>query len=193
MPRIDNMEIFGIDELWIAPLVDNSPGTDTEPPAYGELVRLRGVSSFSPVVTAESYDLEGDNGIVTTLSRASGMEIEVEHGVARLDTLETLMGAELITSADGEQVLVRRSTDNSNHVGVIGIIYSSQTAVVIPVAKAINFEMEYSNLEFGVVSLTLKGLRRPLDNALQIIRQTPDIPVADVGMFTLPADATPAT
>ena len=188
MPIIDDMMQFGIDELYLARIMDNDEGDETTPPTYDAvtgLIRLRGTSSFEAPFTMDSYDLEGDNGIVDTLSKASGSEIKVEFGVLRLEHFTHLFGNEVMT-AGGDQVLIRRTTDSPNFLGIIGVIHSSQTKIILPVCKAINIEMSYSNLEHVVCSLTLKGIRRRSDNALQIIRQTPDLPVAAITDFTLP-------
>ena len=190
MPVIDELLSFGIDELYLAAVTDE--GDETTPPTYDAelgLIRLRGTSSFEANPVSESYELEGDNGIVDSISKTSGLEISVEYGVLELEHYSRLMGSEIVTATDGSVNLIHRTSDRPGLVGLIGYISSSQSFVICPIARASEISIPHSNLEHAVVSLTLTGIRRRSDNAIKIIKQIDAPRTPTIADFDAPTPA----
>lgn len=170
---------FGIDKVFIAKITADDELAAT----YGGLVRLEGVQDLKITETSEEFELSGDNGTVDIISRNSGYEVEVSHGVLTLEELQLLQNGELIEDVDGNRKYVTKASDSGEYFGLIGVVENSNTKVILAKVKAISIEIPYSNLTHSVVNIKAKALKRNFDGVMRVLTQDTISKVAAITDF----------
>lgn len=176
---------FGIDKLYIAKLTQD----DELSYAYDSLLRLEGVQDLKVTEIAEEYTLQGDNGTVDVVTKTTGFEVEIAHGVLTYDELKILKAGEVVETTDATsgdvtgRKYITKSSDKGDFFGLIGVVESSNSKIVLAKVKAISVEIPYSNLTHSVVNIKAKALKRENDNVMRIMEQEGTLTAADITDF----------
>ncbi|WP_027724622.1 major tail protein [Tuberibacillus calidus] len=169
---VKKLKPFGLRELWIAPIIkDDETGTE-----YGELIRCEGVQELKMTPTVETYQLEGDDGIMDTQSQLLGYEIEFTNGVLTFDQLKTLEDGtvEEIYDEDGTTVIGQRYTTKSDSLpkpfGLIGkVVGKTNLKVACFNVTAEPVEVSFQGKEYCLASVKATAIRRESDGKIRTL------------------------
>lgn len=86
----------GIDQLYVAVLTSDTPGSD---------VQMPGIRGFNFTVESDSDELEGDNQVIATVRNPKSLTGSIELGRINLAGLATMVGGTVGTSGSTPNVI----------------------------------------------------------------------------------------
>lgn len=139
---------FGLNDCKIA--VWNS--TDS----YGTAVDVPSIQMMGSVLQIVSAQLEGDDEITATASRAIGGEVRIRFGSVSIAALEVLLGNTSTASGAVQDHLAVDGGDNMPYFGICGKALAEEGAgdlhVFMPKVK-ITSDVELASLEYGAFAI----------------------------------------
>jgi hypothetical protein len=178
---------FGIDKVYIAVLTKDDATGATYDSTIG-LVRLEGVTDLKIKSQSKAYNLDGDNGTVDVRSITSGFDVECDYGILTLDQLHMLKAGTIVEKTDGtgnviSRKYVTKGSDQAQYFGLIGVVESSNTKIILTKVKATDVEIPNSNLSYAIVKLTASAVKRDFDGVMHMIQEDATLTPASLADF----------
>lgn len=152
---------------------------------YGDAVDVPAAQMMNTTLQASSAQLEGDDSILATASRATGAQVRVRFGSISLAALEVILGQQSVPSGGMEQrTLTVKGGDAMPYFGICGKALAEEgegdTHVFIPKCK-VTGDVTLAQLEYGrfaIPEMTVQAVPDETCGIVQLIEHADDTPVA---------------
>ena len=169
---------FGLADVKIAPWTSTG--------AYGTVVDVPSVQMMATTLKVQSAQLEGDDAIQASASRAIGGEVRFRFGSISIAALEVMLGQNAVPSGspESQQHLRISGGDRMPYFGICGKALAEEgegdTHVFLPKCKIMG-DVTIAQLQYGqfaIPEMTVQAVHDDTYGAINIIEHAADTAVA---------------